>query len=54
MPTYDFQCAGCKKKFTLTMSFSEYGKTKVKCPKCNSKKVQQRFSSFYAKTSKKS
>jgi hypothetical protein len=36
------------------MTVTEYEKKKVKCPKCGSKKVEQRLASFYAVTSKKS
>ena len=54
MPTYDFLCGKCRKKFSLTMSVSEYEKTKVQCPKCKSKEVKQQISSFQTITSKKS
>ena len=54
MPTYDYRCSDCRKNFSVTMTFSEYGKTKVVCPKCGSKKVQRQMSSFTAVTSKKS
>jgi len=54
MPTYDFVCDGCKKKFTLFMSISDYEKKKYSCPKCKSKKVKQQISSFQTVTSKKS
>lgn len=54
MPIYDFVCNKCKKKFSLTMSVSEYEKKKFQCPKCQSKDVQQKISSFQTITSKKS
>ncbi|MBN1418446.1 MAG: zinc ribbon domain-containing protein [Planctomycetes bacterium] len=54
MPTYEFACADCKKKFSLTLSFSEYDKKKPKCPKCSSGKVKRVLGSVFAKTSKKS
>lgn len=54
MPSYDFVCGKCKKKFTLTMSVSEYEKTKPRCPKCKSTGVKQQISSFQTITSKKS
>ena len=53
MPTYDFVCDGCKKKFTLFMSISDYERKKYSCPKCKSKKVKQQISSFQTVTSKK-
>ena len=54
MPTYEYECQGCKKKFTLIQSIAEHGKTKASCPKCKSKKVKQSISVFTSKTSRKS
>jgi hypothetical protein len=36
------------------MSISEFEKGKPACPKCHSKKVEQRVATFFAVTSKKS
>jgi len=54
MPVYDYRCSKCNKKFSVTMTISEYEKKKVKCPKCGSTKVEQQVAAFYAVTSKKS
>jgi putative FmdB family regulatory protein len=54
MPTYDFVCKECKKTFTLTMTLEEYDKGRFACPKCKSKKVEQKMAAFFAVTSKKS
>ena len=54
MPQYEFICLACKKKFTLILTVAEYEKSKLKCPKCGSNKVEQRWAPFYAVTSKKS
>jgi putative FmdB family regulatory protein len=54
MPTYDFKCEKCNKKFSLILSISEYDKTKFRCPKCKSTRVKQQISSFQTVTSKKS
>jgi putative FmdB family regulatory protein len=54
MPTYEYECVDCKKKFSVILSISEHEKTKVSCPKCMGKKVQQRISLFTTKTSRKS
>jgi putative FmdB family regulatory protein len=54
MPSYDFRCEKCKKKFTLNMSISEYDKTKFRCPKCKSTRVKQLITPFQTVTSKKS
>lgn len=54
MPTYDFLCDQCNKRFTLSLKLADYEKKKYRCPKCQSKKVKQRVSSFQTITSKKS
>ncbi len=54
MPRYEFSCLACKKKFSVALTVSEYEKRKFKCPRCGSKKVEQRWAAFYAVTSKKS
>jgi len=55
MPIYDYQCQGCKKKFTVEMTVDKYSKgPRVSCPKCKNKKVQRIFSSVSVITSKKS
>ena len=47
MPTYDFRCSGCKKKFSLTMGIAERSRKRIKCPKCASQKVEPVFSMFF-------
>lgn len=54
MPTYDFVCGKCQKRFTLTLKLADYEKKKYRCPACKSKKVGQRITAFQAITSKKS
>lgn len=54
MPNYEFKCENCHKRFTLTLSISEYERKKMACPKCKSKKLKQQISSFQTVTSKKS
>jgi putative FmdB family regulatory protein len=57
MPTYEFQCEKCRKRFELIYNVAEYeraAKKKIKCPKCASTKVLRQISSFEVKTSKKS
>jgi putative FmdB family regulatory protein len=54
MPTYEYRCLNCKKRFEVMMSVSEYEKGKVKCPKCGKRKVAQQISEFMIQTSKKS
>jgi len=54
MPTYEYHCEKCGKEFTVVMRISEYEQGCIKCEYCKSKKVRQKFSSFYVKTAKKS
>lgn len=54
MPTYEYECKECNKKFSLMLSISEHETAKVSCPKCKGKRVTQRISAFTAKTSRKS
>ncbi len=54
MPSYDYQCAKCRHKFTVLMSMSEHEKKKVRCPKCDSKEVKHMVESFFVTTSRKS
>ena len=53
MPTYDFRCSGCKKKFSLVIAIAERSRKRIKCPKCASQKIEPAFSTFFAKTARK-
>lgn len=54
MPTYDYQCLECNKKFQVTMTWAEFDQRKPKCPKCGKRKVEQVYGEMLVKTSKKS
>ena len=54
MPQYEYVCNKCKKTFTLIMTLAEYDKGNVACPKCKSKKIEQKLSTVFTVTSKKS
>jgi len=55
MPSYDFKCTECRKRFAETQTFEEHDRGKrVKCPKCGSQKVERVIGAIFAKTSKKS
>ena len=54
MPTYQYRCDKCGKKFERSESISEHGTSKAKCPKCGSKKVSQILRNVFVVTSKKS
>lgn len=43
MPTYDFVCSACEKRFEVFMTFSEYGSKPVYCTHCESDKVRRRM-----------
>jgi putative FmdB family regulatory protein len=43
MPTYDFLCNNCEKRFEAFMTFNEYGKKIVHCIHCNSENVRRRM-----------
>lgn len=54
MPVYEYFCDTCGKNFTIIMTIAEHDKGGVTCPACKGTSVVQRYSVFYAKTSKKS
>ena len=54
MPTYEYVCGDCGKKFSVIMTFAEHDKGLTACPKCKGRKVDQRFSAVFTKTSRKS
>ena len=54
MPVYEYVCLDCKKEFSEMKPISAYDPKAVKCPKCNSKNVEQRWSTVYVETSTKS
>ncbi len=52
MPTYDFICNNCEKRFDVFMTFREYGKKAVHCTHCESENVRRRMTKVrIAKTS---
>jgi putative FmdB family regulatory protein len=54
MPSYEFYCKDCRKTFTVILTLAEYEKRVPACPKCKSKKVEQRPAAFFAVSTKKS
>ena len=54
MPQYNYLCRACRKEFLKILTVSEHEKSKIVCPHCKSKDVEQRWAAFYAVTSKKS
>lgn len=43
MPTYEYRCLDCKRRFSLFFTFSEYGTQPAVCPHCQSQNVQRRI-----------
>jgi putative FmdB family regulatory protein len=42
MPTYDFTCLDCRKRFDVFMTYKEYGAKPVTCSHCGSGEVRRR------------
>lgn len=43
MPTYDYRCLDCQKRFEIFMTYAEYGEKPVCCPACDSEQVRRRI-----------
>ncbi len=43
MPTYDFKCLDCSKRFDVYIRYEEYGKKAFACPYCKSEHVTRRI-----------
>lgn len=43
MPTYDYRCLDCRKRFDLFLTYAEYGVKPVVCPHCQSANVLRRI-----------
>lgn len=54
MPTYEYECGECKKRFTVTEPISQHKDRAPKCPSCKSASTRQVTSTFFAKTVRKS
>jgi putative FmdB family regulatory protein len=54
MPTYDYECKKCGKKFSQVTTISEHDRKRPRCPKCSSTEVGQLVEEFFAVTSRKS
>ena len=52
MPHYEFFCHNCSRPFSKTLAPIEQKEGQIVCPRCGSKKVEQRW--FYPVTVKQS
>lgn len=43
MPTYEYICQDCRKRFSLFQTYAEYGSVKVTCTHCQSENVLRRI-----------
>jgi putative FmdB family regulatory protein len=43
MPTYQYRCLDCKKRFEVFMTYDEYGKKTIHCLHCGSDHIQRRI-----------
>lgn len=54
MPTYEYRCSGCGKRFEVTVMLAEYLKSpKPTCPRCGNAKVVRTFTAINVKTRSK-
>ena len=42
MPTYDYICLDCRKRFEVFMTYKEYGERPMTCSHCKSENVRRR------------
>lgn len=54
MPLYEYHCRECDQNSSIRMRIDEHEKKRPKCPHCGSRKLDQVYSPFFAKTAKKS
>lgn len=54
MPTYEYRCKKCRKRFAKAETIEAHARKRPSCPKCKSTAVEQVLSPFYVKTVKKS
>jgi len=43
MPSYEFRCLNCRRRFEIFLSYNDYGKTTIQCPHCQSTHVERRI-----------
>lgn len=43
MPSYEYRCLNCRRRFEIFLSYQEYGARKVTCPHCQSENVRRRI-----------
>ncbi|MDD5371154.1 MAG: zinc ribbon domain-containing protein [Anaerolineaceae bacterium] len=43
MPSYEFRCRDCRRRFELFLSYNDYGAKPVRCPHCQSDNIQRKI-----------
>jgi putative FmdB family regulatory protein len=43
MPDYEYRCKACRRRFSVFLTYKEYGEKKVVCPHCSSEQVERRI-----------
>jgi len=43
MPTYEYRCLDCKKRFNLFMTYDDYGSKEVRCTHCDSANTRRKI-----------
>jgi len=54
MPVYEYECRGCRQRFTESMSIDDHEKRKLRCPRCKSQDTDALIEAPYVATTKKS
>ena len=44
MPTYEYRCSDCQKRFSIFLSYEEYGRAPVHCTECDGENVARLIS----------
>ena len=44
MPSYEYHCNACHKRFEVFMTYANYGYQKITCPACGSADIRRRIS----------
>ena len=43
MPVYEYRCLNCKKRFSVFLTYAEYGVKPVACTHCGSQNIQRKI-----------
>ena len=54
MPIYEYICKDCQQCFETVLTLKEHETSEIRCPRCQSRNVEQDVAEFFAVTSRKS